>query len=140
MNCPKCGKQLPDGSVFCSGCGNKITNDTSSNNSPATPKKLITTTTNKVEGYQITEYLTTITGTAIYTVGGLFGGGLASQEKLFRSFYSAALKNIEAEANNIKADAIVGLTVNFTEAGGTGSVIIALVGTAVKLKKIEENS
>lgn len=28
MNCPKCGKALPDNAVFCSGCGNSVEPET----------------------------------------------------------------------------------------------------------------
>ena len=134
MFCPNCGKELPNGSQFCSGCGKKF----ATNVTPAAPKQkaMVLTTTPMVEGYRITEYLGTVTGTEIYLVGGLIGGGLANQEKLFGNAYTNALTKMQTKAKEMGADAVVGITVNFTGAANTGSVIVALVGTAVRLEPI----
>ena len=146
MFCSGCGKQLPNGSAFCSACGKKFFINGSSNTVPTAtavnkptenmPKRtgMIVTTTSQIEGYRITDYLTTVTGTDIYVVGGLFGGGMANQEKLFGTAYKNALSKMEAKANDVNADAIVGMSVSFTGAANSGSVIVALVGTAVKIE------
>ena len=97
---------------------------------------MIITTTNQIEGYKVKEYLTTVTGTDIYLVGGLIGGGMANQEKLFGNAYRNALSKMEAKAKEAGADAIMGLLLNFTGAANTGSVIVALIGTAVKIEKM----
>ena len=138
MICPNCGTQLPDGSAGCQRCGTQFAYNAAPGYAPYPPNaKILVTTTNQIEGYQIVDYITIVTGTHIYTVGGMLGGGLANQEKLFSTAYKTALSNMEARARECKADAVVGLTVNFTGAANTGSVILALVGTAVKIRKIE---
>ena len=149
MFCSDCGKQLPNGSAFCSACGKKFFISGSSNTVPTAtvtnkppeslPKRagMIITTTSQIEGYRITDYLTTVTGTDIYVVGGLFGGGMANQEKLFGTAYKNALSKMEAKVNEVNADAIVGLSVSFTGAANSGSVSVALVGTAVKIEPFD---
>lgn len=144
MFCSGCGKQLPDGSSFCSGCGKSLSSAASNTgtqvtNTPDTSQsgpELITTTTGTLDGYKITNYIGTVTGTAIYLVGGMLGGGMANQEKLFGGAYQSSLTKMKTKAQEMNADAIIGLTVNFTGAANTGSVIVALVGTAVKIQKI----
>ena len=96
---------------------------------------MIITTTNQIEGCVIKEYVTTVNGTDIYLVGGVFGGGMANQEKLFGTAYKNALMKMETKAKEAGADAIIGVSMNFTGAANTGSVIVALIGTAVKIEK-----
>ena len=48
------------------------------------------TTTDSFENKEIEKYLGTVSGTDIYLVGGVLGGGLANQEKLFGTAFTAA--------------------------------------------------
>ena len=99
----------------------------------------IVTTTNNVDGYIVKDYISTVTGTDIYMVGGLLGGGMANQEKLFGNAYQNALNKMIDKAKEKNANAIIGISLNFTGAANTGSVIVALVGTAVKVEKKADN-
>ena len=137
MFCPGCGKSLPDGSTFCSGCGRKVA--PIATGGAAINNKFIVTTTNNVDGYIVKDYISTVTGTDIYMVGGLLGGGMANQEKLFGNAYQNALNKMIDKAKEKNANAIIGISLNFTGAANTGSVIVALVGTAVKVEKKADN-
>ena len=95
---------------------------------------MIITTTDFVPGMRIKEILDVVTGTDIYLVGGMVGGGLANQEKLFGSAFSAARSHMESKAFALGADAIVGVKSNFTSPGGANNMILVLMGTAVKLE------
>ena len=93
---------------------------------------MILTTTNSIEGREITEYLGLVYGTDIYLVGGLIGGGFGSQEKLFGSAYSAAVDKMVSKAAEMGADAIVGIQVNYSSPGNVNNMIVVVTGTAVK--------
>lgn len=93
---------------------------------------MILTTADSVPGRKITHTITLVKGTDIYLVGGLIGGGMSNQENLFSAALSAAAQHIERNAAIYDADAVVGIKPTLTVAA-SGSVILALVGTAVKL-------
>ena len=99
---------------------------------------MILTTTEKVEGFVVEKYLGLVSGTDIYLVGGLLGGGMANQEKLFNSALYTAKQHIEMSANGLGADAVIGIQQSFASPGNDNSMILVLTGTAVKLKKVEE--
>lgn len=93
---------------------------------------MILTTTNRIEGKEITEYLGLVYGTHIYLVGGLIGGGMGNQEKLFGAAYSDAVEKMVHRAAQMGADAIVGIQVNYSSPGNVNSMIVVVTGTAVK--------
>ncbi len=99
---------------------------------------MILTTTEKVDGYIVEDYLGLVSGTDIYLVGGLIGGGLANQEKLFDTALSNARSHLISKASALGADAIIGIQQSFTSPGGVNNMILALTGTAVKLSKAED--
>ena len=101
----------------------------------AASKSVILTTTDDVIGYEIKEYIGLISGTDIYLVGGLVGGGLVSQEKLFHYSLDSAKDRLLAKARDLNADAVVAIKQSFTSPGNLNSMILVLMGTAVKLKK-----
>ena len=92
---------------------------------------MILTTTPSVEGKTIKEYLGVVTGTDIYLVGGLIGGGLANQENLFGSAYKTACEKMKAKMP--KADAIVNIQVQIASPGNLNNIIVIVTGTAVLL-------
>jgi len=94
---------------------------------------MILTTTDQIEGYVVEEYLGLVAGTDIYLVGGLLGGGLASQEKLFDTALDNATQHLTSKAIQLGADAVIGIKQSFTAPGNFNSMILALTGTAVKL-------
>lgn len=98
---------------------------------------MILTTTPTVEGKRITEYLGVVSGTDIYLVGGLLGGGMANQEGLFGVAFGAARENMVKKAAG--ADAIVGIQTEVCSPGGLNNIIVVVTGTAVKLADAEES-
>ena len=94
---------------------------------------LITTTAN-IEGKSIHSYLGIVSGTDIYLVGGVFGGGLANQENLYSAALSNAITKMKQKAANMGANAIVGISTNFTSPGGLNNMIVVVTGTAVIVK------
>lgn len=96
---------------------------------------VILTTTNKILGYNIDEYIGIVAGTDIYLVGGVFGGGMVNQEQLYASALKKASSNLTKNAQTIGANAVIGIQSNLTSTGGTNSIIVTLTGTAVKISK-----
>ena len=105
---------------------------------------MIITTTNNIEGLNIRKYLGVVSGTEIYLVGGSIGGGLVNQEGLYTNALKRAMDRMEEKARNLGADAIVGVSTNFTSPGGLNSMIVAVTGTAVmtdiRQKALEEEA
>ncbi len=98
---------------------------------------MILTTTPSVEGKTIKKYLGVITGTDIYLVGGLIGGGLANQENLFGTAYQNACEKMKAKKP--KADAIVNIQVQVASPGNLNNIIVIVTGTAVQLGDAPNN-
>ena len=99
---------------------------------------MIVTTTEIIPGRKIKEIIGMVAGTDIYLVGGVFGGGLANQEKLFDNAFSNAEKHMIEKAIGAGADAIIGVKTNYTAPGGINNMILVLIGTAVKLELSDE--
>lgn len=99
---------------------------------------MIITTTNSVEGNEITEYLGLVYGTDIYLVGGLVGGGLVNQENLFGTAYKSAVEKMISKAEAVNANAIVGIQTNYTAPGNRNNMIVVVTGTAVKVSPSNE--
>lgn len=91
------------------------------------------TTTDSFENEEIEKYLDTVSGTDIYLVGGVLGGGLANQEKLFGTAFTAAKSRMLEKARLRGGNAVVGMSLSVTPAA-TNSVFVIVTGTAVKLK------
>lgn len=91
------------------------------------------TTTEKFENGEIEEYLGVVSGTDIYLIGGLIGGGLASQEKLIESALLKAKKSMMGKALTLGGNGIVGMSFAITSSGNTNYIIFAATGTAVKV-------
>lgn len=91
---------------------------------------LITTTAN-IENQKIDSYLGVVSGTDIYLVGGLIGGGLANQEKLYTQALENAIAKMTQKAAMLGADAIVGVSTNIVSPGNLNNIIVIVSGTAV---------
>lgn len=146
--CVKCGAELtPEmtSAGMCWECGWRIgeayhgaSNGDSEIINQGILDKVIVSTTNELEGYEITEYCGVVYGTEIYLVGGLMGGGLMTQEKLYGGAFKRALLHIKSRAvREHKADAIVGMKADITSPGNVNNMIVVVTGTAVKVKKKE---
>ncbi len=96
---------------------------------------VILTTTNTIEGYNISDYIGIVSGTDIYLVGGIFGGGLVNQEVLYSTALATATRHIKANAEAIGADAVIGIQNNIASPGGANNMIVIVTGTAVKITK-----
>ena len=103
--------------------------------SETTEEDVILTTTDSIDGYEIVEYKQLVSGTDIYLVGGLIGGGLASQENLFGTALMKARKNLSAKAVALKGNAVIGIRQSFASPGAANFMILALTGTAVRIRK-----
>ena len=68
-------------------------------------------------------------------VGGIIGGGLATQEKLFGGAFSRAKERMWERAKSLGADGVVGMQINFTSPGDLNSMILVVTGTAVRFEK-----
>lgn len=92
---------------------------------------IIITTAGNVADRKIRKYLGIVSGTDIYLVGGLVGGGLATQESLYERALKNAISTMSKRAESLGADAVIGVSVSFTSPGGLNYMILALTGTAV---------
>lgn len=119
------------------------------------PKDILVTTTEKIDGVQIIQYLKPIsahvvTGTGFFSdfaasFSDVFGGCSQSYQKQLTSIYNEAIETLKRTAYEDGANCIVGLRVDLDEIAGKGKsmFMITAVGTAVvieniKNKKVEE--
>ena len=93
---------------------------------------MIITTTPNIENYCITEYLGMVSGAYIYIVGGLIGGGLLSQQSLYKDAIEKVSSYIESTAISKGADAVIGVQITTTT--WESEVIVTGTGTAVKIQ------
>ena len=105
---------------------------------------MITTTTPSVEGRAIAAYLGVVTGEVIVganifrdlfaSVRDIVGGRSGAYENALRDARQQAFAELEAEARDKGADAIVGIDIDYEVLGQGGSMMMVSVsGTAVKL-------
>ena len=107
---------------------------------------MIVTTTNSIEGRNITEYIEIVTSEVIYGTNALkdffagirdvFGGRTGGYEKVFEKAQSQAIEELQKRAKKLKADAVIGIkvdtgTINVDEQGVL--ILVTATGTAVKL-------
>lgn len=98
---------------------------------------MILTTTDSVAGKRIKEYREIVSGTDIYLVGGLLGGGLANQEILFDVAFQNACGKMKSKAYD--ADAIVGIHTEVLSPGNLNNIIVVVTGTAVTLTDADDD-
>ena len=105
---------------------------------------MIVTTTNNVEGKKVSAYLGVITGEAILganifrdmfaAVRDVVGGRSASYEKELGKAREIALEDLEDWAEELGADAVIGVDIDYESFGQTnGMMMVSVTGTAVKL-------
>ncbi len=103
---------------------------------------MIITTTHTVDGQSVREYKGVVTGEAIlgaHIIRDLFagirdivGGRSGSYEKSLREARQIALREVEEEARQLGADAVVGVDIDYEVIGEKGSMMMVSVsGTAV---------
>ena len=104
---------------------------------------MIQTTTPSVEGRAITEYLGVVTGEAILganIVRDLFagirdivGGRAGAYEEELRKAREIAMEELATEAQQLGADAVVGIDLDYETVGQGSMLMVTASGTAVRL-------
>lgn len=106
---------------------------------------MIITTTNSIEGKEISEYIGIVYGEVISGVNFLkdfgaglrdiFGGRSAGYEEELIHARTEAIEEMKVRAQNVGADAVVGCKMDYEVLGQSGSMLMVTIsGTAVKLK------
>ena len=103
---------------------------------------MIVTTTQTIEGRAITAYHGIVVGEAIMganfvrdffaSVTDVIGGRSGSYENKLRDACEIAMREIEAEAKALGADAVVGVDLDY-EVVGESMLMVSVSGTAVSL-------
>lgn len=109
-------------------------------------KKMIISTTNQLEGYEVIKYCGVVTSETIMganlfkdffaSVRDIVGGRSAAYEQELRKARDYALEELMQAAEELGADAVVGVDIDYETVGGKGSMLmVAASGTAVRLKR-----
>jgi uncharacterized protein YbjQ (UPF0145 family) len=103
---------------------------------------MLITTSPGIEGRPVTEYLGIVTAQSVLGVNAfkdvsagvrnIFGGRAKSYENELASGVSDALAEMEKQAAQLGADAVVGVDVDY-ESVGSNMLMVSASGTAVKL-------
>lgn len=105
---------------------------------------MIVTTTAVIEGKPVRDYLGIVTGEAVIGanvfrdifagIRDVIGGRSGSYEHVFREAREAALREMEAEAAKLGANAIIGVDVDYEAGISQGTMMmVACSGTAVRI-------
>ena len=103
------------------------------------------TTTPNIEGKEITDYLGIVTGEAIMGanifrdllagIRDIIGGRAGAYEAKLTQARQTALEEMEDEAANLGANAVVGVDIDYEVLGeGNGMLMVSASGTAVKVR------
>lgn len=104
---------------------------------------MIHTTTNNIEGRTIEQYLGVISAEVIIGanvlkdfMGGLrdfFGGRSGTYERVLEEARTSALNELTQKAQQLGANAVIGIDLDFETVGGSGSMLMVIAsGTAVR--------
>lgn len=103
---------------------------------------MITTTTPSIEGKKIINYLGIVTGEAILGanifrdifagIRDIVGGRSAAYEKELEQARLIAIKELIEKAEQLGADAIVGIDLDYETVGQGSMLMVSVSGTAVK--------
>ena len=105
---------------------------------------MILTTTNTIEGQPIQQYLgvissETIIGANIFKdifagLRDIVGGRSGTYERVIQEAKQAAMSELQQKAQQLGANAIVGIDLDFETVGGKGSMLMVVAsGTAVRV-------
>ena len=105
---------------------------------------MILSTTTLIEGRPVRTYLGIVTGEVIVganifsdlfaSVRDIVGGRSGAYENALREARTQALAELQAEARDLGADAVIGVDLDYEVLGKTGSMMmVSASGTAVKL-------
>ena len=104
---------------------------------------MIVTTTNSIEGHQITDYLGIVTGEAVSGINmfrdlgagirNVFGGRSAGYEEELQQARNEVLDEMQQRAAALGADAVVGASIGYETF--EGMIMTCCSGTAVRLRR-----
>jgi uncharacterized protein YbjQ (UPF0145 family) len=111
---------------------------------PSDSPKLIITTSQHVEGYEVVEYLGIVRGIVVRAssitqgirgaVASFFGGNVAAYEEVCEAARSDAFKKMARQALEVGADAVIAMAYDATEFAANVTEVLAY-GTAVRLRR-----
>ena len=107
---------------------------------------MLVTTTPTIEGGRITRYYGIVSGETIIganvfrdffaSIRDVVGGRSGSYEEVLRMAKDTALKEMEAQAAQMGANAVIGVDLDYETVGGSGSMLmVSANGTAVKIEE-----
>ena len=107
---------------------------------------MLTSTTDTLEGYEITEYLGIVTGETISganvvrdfmaTVTDYVGGRSAAYEEILGRARDSSMTEMVDRAQLLNADAIIGVHLDYEVVGSRGAMLmVSCAGTAVRLRR-----
>ena len=106
---------------------------------------MIVTTTDSVDGRQVTQYLGVVSGDAVLgtnifkdmfaSIRDVVGGRAASYEKVLQEGKDMALADMVERAQALGANAVIGVDLDYEVIGGDNKTLlmVSVNGTAVKL-------
>ncbi|MBO5226345.1 MAG: YbjQ family protein [Parabacteroides sp.] len=109
---------------------------------------MLITTTNNLEGKEITQYFGIVSGETIIganifkdlfaSIRDIVGGRSNSYEKVLRKAKESALAEMSQQAAQMGANAIIAVDLDYETVGETGSMLmVTAAGTAVRYKDKE---
>lgn len=104
---------------------------------------MLITTTNIIEGKKITRYYGIVSGETIIganvfrdffaSIRDIVGGRAGSYEEVLREAKDTALKELEEQAYQLGANAVIGVYLDYETVGSGGSMLmVTAAGTAVR--------
>jgi uncharacterized protein YbjQ (UPF0145 family) len=106
---------------------------------------MLTTTTSSLQGKEIAEYKGIVTGEAILGanifrdlfagIRDIVGGRAGSYEKVLRGAREQAMEELQLQAHELGANAVIGVDIDYETVGGQGSMLmVSISGTAVVVR------
>ena len=100
---------------------------------------MLLTTTNTIEGKEITQYFGIVSGEAnvfkdfFAGIRDIVGGRAGSYESVLREAKETALKEMSDHAARMGANAVIAVDLDYETVGGSGSMLmVTAAGTAVR--------
>ncbi|MDO5978877.1 heavy metal-binding domain-containing protein [Flavivirga spongiicola] len=98
---------------------------------------MVLTTTNSIEGHTIQDYLGIVTGVNASMPKATFSFNMnkyyQSYEKKVDESKEEAFQKLKKNAINLKANAVVGISIDVETNPTSGIIIVSITGTAVKI-------
>jgi uncharacterized protein YbjQ (UPF0145 family) len=106
---------------------------------------MLSTTTNTIEGKQITRYHGIVTGETIIganlfrdlfaSIRDIVGGRSGAYEEVLRQARETALREMEEKASSLGANAVIGVDLDY-ETVGQSMLMVTVSGTAVNVESL----